>query len=740
MRTRPIPVTLILALLVGGLGVLMLHTLGGLGSLSRGGLFDHSIYGVLMGGAALTVLARGAFVQAQRAAWLTMGAGLFSWCLGDLYYALFVAGPSAAGGSVSPADVLFLAFYPCCYVALVLLLGAHLRELRIGMWLDGLIGGLAAAAVGAAIVLPPILQGTHGDTASLAVALAYPIGDLLLLVFTLGALGVTGWRPGRVWLLIAASLLASAVADSAYLDLIATDSFRVGDWMQFLWPASAVLLAIAAWTPWPRPARRRIEDWRLVSVPSLALLAALGVLIYGDLHGQLTPVALILAIATVLAVCVQLLMTVRENIAMLAGSRRLALTDPLTGLGNRRQLMEDLHVACRRVSAGETWELMLYDLNGFKRYNDTFGHPAGDALLARLSDKLKAVVAPYGTAYRMGGDEFCVLLRDCAQRLDALVAASVAALSERGPGFSIGAAHGVVNIPPELNDPAAVMQLADQRLYRRKDETREASAVNQLRDVLLQAFQERHPDLQEHQRGVGALVLAVGRRLGMAGEDLDVLARAAELHDVGKIAIPDAILTKPGALDAEEWRFMNRHTILGERILTAAAALRPVARLVRSSHERFDGKGYPDGLRGEKIPLGARIIFVCDAFDAMTSERSYSAAISPAEAIAELRACAGTQFDPAVVETFVASLEQPPLEQRSASDASLEEPALEERNMPVAPRGELALEPPSGERGRTAAELVHADDAQHALPAGQHHRHLLASAAPNESAGDGRLG
>ena len=226
---------------------------------------------------------------------------------------------------------------------------------------------------------------------------------------------------------------------------------------------------------------------------------------------------------------------------------------------------------------------MLYDLNGFKRYNDTFGHPAGDALLARLSDKLKTVVAPYGTAYRMGGDEFCVLLRNCAERLDALVAASVAALSERGPGFSIGAAHGVVSIPPELDDPAAVMQLADQRLYRRKDETREASADRskigqQLRDVLLQAFEERHPDLQEHQRGVGALVLEVGRRLGMAGEELDVLARAAELHDVGKIAIPDAILTKPGTLNAEEWRFMNRHTILGERILTAAAALRPVAR------------------------------------------------------------------------------------------------------------------------------------------------------------------
>jgi len=138
-----------------------------------------------------------------------------------------------------------------------------------------------------------------------------------------------------------------------------------------------------------------------------------------------------------------------------------------------------------------------------------------------------------------------------------------------------------------------------------------------------------------------------------------VLARAAELHDVGKIAIPDAILAKPGPLDEEEWRFMHRHTILGERILMAASALRPVARLVRASHERFDGGGYPDGLKGEEIPLGARIIFVCDAYDAMTTDRAYSRAIASAEAITELRACAGTQFDSEVVEAFVATLSEP---------------------------------------------------------------------------------
>ncbi len=370
-------------------------------------------------------------------------------------------------------------------------------------------------------------------------------------------------------------------------------------------------------------------------MPALSLLCALAALVYGNFPSeQLTVAAVVFAAATVLAVSVHLIMTVRENLAMLVGSREMALTDPLTGLGNRRLLIEDLHVACRLAQGGEPWELVLYDLNGFKRYNDTFGHPAGDALLARLSGKLSEVVAPYGTAYRMGGDEFCVLFRSALADTQATIATSLQALSEQGPGFAIDAAHGVVSIPREVSEPPAIMQLADQRLYRRKDLSRESSAVHQLRDVLLQAFQERYPDLQEHQRGVGALVLAVGRRMGMSAEGLDVLARAAELHDVGKIAIPDAILNKPGALDEEEWKFMRRHTILGERILMAASALRPVARLVRCSHERFDGGGYPDGLAGEQIPLGARIIFVCDAFDAMTSDRSYSAAIAPAEALA----------------------------------------------------------------------------------------------------------
>jgi diguanylate cyclase (GGDEF)-like protein len=464
---------LFLASLMGGVGVLVLHLTVGFGGPQTNELFDDYVYNALMFGAAFAVIARAIAVKAQRAAWLAMGAGLLCWSLGELYFTLFLQGAGEAGGGVSPADGLYLAMYPCMYVALVLLVGSHLHELRISMWLDGLIAGLAAATLAAAVVLPPIMDSATGDVASVAVTLAYPIGDILLLVFTIGALGVTGWRPGRVWLLIAASMLLSAIADSTYLYQTATETYKANTWLEGLWPTAAVLLAVAAWTPWTRLLRKRIEDWRLVLVPALSLLAALGVFVYGNLHGRLTLPALILAIATVLAVCARLMLTVRENLRMLIGSRALALTDPLTGLGNRRRLMEDLQLACRLARPDAPWRLAMFDLNGFKLYNDTYGHPAGDELLARLSDKLSASVAAHGTAYRMGGDEFCVLFKSSPAADLEISRACVAALCEEGPGFAIGAAHGEVSIPAETCEPTDVLRLADQRLYKRKDQTRE---------------------------------------------------------------------------------------------------------------------------------------------------------------------------------------------------------------------------------------------------------------------------
>jgi diguanylate cyclase (GGDEF)-like protein len=330
---------------------------------------------------------------------------------------------------------------------------------------------------------------------------------------------------------------------------------------------------------------------------------------------------------------------------------RLGLTDPLTGVRNRRNLMSDLEQALAgRVDA----VLAIFDLDGFKEYNDRFGHPAGDSLLIRLASVLEATIAGRARAYRLGGDEFCVLSGPLGDEdPDTLVAQWRTCFSERGEGFSISASSGTARIPQETSDPSEALRLCDRRMYASKH-TRRATAARQTRDVLLAALAARHSELGEHLTGVATAAQHVGTAMGLGRRDLQELGYAAELHDVGKVAIPDSILAKPAALDAVEWEFMRRHTVIGERILAAAPSMMAVAAIVRATHERVDGSGYPDGIIGPQIPLAARIISVCDAYDAMVSGRPYRRAVSHAHALAELRRCAGTQFDAGVVNAFVA--------------------------------------------------------------------------------------
>jgi len=199
-------------------------------------------------------------------------------------------------------------------------------------------------------------------------------------------------------------------------------------------------------------------------------------------------------------------------------------------------------------------------------------------------------------------------------------------------------------------------------MYADKDSNR-PSAGGEVEAVLLRVLNQRAPELGEHGNAVKRLALAVGKELDLPQGELSALGRASELHDVGKIAIPDAVLSKAGPLSDEEWSFMRQHTILGERIVSAAPSLASVGSLIRSSHERWDGAGYPDGLSGDRIPLAARIIFACDAYDAMTAERPYSRALTFEEALTELRDGAGTQFDPEIVPLLERVLRSTPAEQ-----------------------------------------------------------------------------
>jgi diguanylate cyclase (GGDEF)-like protein len=368
-----------------------------------------------------------------------------------------------------------------------------------------------------------------------------------------------------------------------------------------------------------------------------------------------TPAGGLLAVGPVPATMLALAMivVVLAGLALRAARRELeaqANTDALTGLGNRRRLMTDLERAARTATADDPVVVTLCDLNGFKSYNDMFGHPAGDVLLTRLGRALADAVAGLGArAYRPGGDEFCVIARTGDR--EAIEQAASAALSESGEGFTISTALGSAVVPHTASDVSDALRTADEAMYSEKHAGR-AGADRQSSDVLLRALTERHPDLGDHLDGVAELAIDVATRLGLQGDDLAHVHHAAALHDIGKVAIPDAIITKPGPLNAEEWAFMRRHTLIGERIIAAAPALAGAAALVRASHESWNGTGYPDKRAGSDIPLGARIIAVCDAFDAMIADRPYSPPRSIDEALAELRRCAGTQFDPAIVPVF----------------------------------------------------------------------------------------
>jgi len=586
----------------------------------------------------------------ERRAWLLIGGGVAAWTFGEIYYTA-VLWTAEEIPIPSPADIGYLLFPPFMLVGILALLRSRARHVPGTLWADGITAALSVSAASAAIVFETVLDSASGQALEVAVGLAYPVTDLILLGVIVGALAGTGWQLDRTWVLLLAGVSAFWLADSLYLVGNANGSYTPGSWFDIGWWLGLLLIGAAAWQP-ARPvlAARADERLRRIVLPLTFGAAGLGLLVYGCL-AQLNAVAVALAAAALLAVMVRTMLTFRDNVAMLRASRQEAQTDALTGLGNRRALARQLEHELPRATVSEPLVLVLFDLDGFKHYNDTFGHPAGDALLVRLGGSLAAFLRGRGGAYRMGGDEFCALFKPGDHVPQPLIVGAATALSERGEGFEIGCSYGAIQLPLEAADAAEALRIADQRMYAQKNAGR-ASASRQSKDVLLRALAERNPALRNHLGGVADLAEATALHLDLAHDEVEQVRHAAELHDVGKVAVPDAILMKPGPLDEEEWAFIRRHTIIGERIIAAAPALTHVAALVRHSHERWDGTGYPDALAGAAIPLGARIVAVADAFDAMTSARPFSLPRTHEAALKELQRCAGTQFDPAVVEAF----------------------------------------------------------------------------------------
>jgi diguanylate cyclase (GGDEF)-like protein len=357
---------------------------------------------------------------------------------------------------------------------------------------------------------------------------------------------------------------------------------------------------------------------------------------------------------------------------------RLALTDPLTGLGNHRHFHERLEreLATAAESDGIV-SLCFLDIDNFKRINDQFGHPAGDRVLSQVSNRLRQG----GESFRLGGDEFAVLLTgvDAPQALE--IAKSIVARigeSELGVTDAITVSAGIATFPQHGRERDSLIRLADGALYWAKEHGKnqvrlarsEVAELTEFQRVasgpdrvarfraaaaLAKAVDSRDAYVGSHSERVAGFAAKIAQQLGLNAEQVELTRLAASLHDLGKLAIPEEILRKPEDLSSAEWVVLHRHPQIGYRML-ASLGVDPIADWVLHHHERWDGNGYPDRIAGEQIPLGARIIFVADSFDAMTSNRLYREPLGREEAYLEVERCQGTQFDPEVVQAFLAAV------------------------------------------------------------------------------------
>ncbi len=332
----------------------------------------------------------------------------------------------------------------------------------------------------------------------------------------------------------------------------------------------------------------------------------------------------------------------------------MSIFDSLTGLYNRNFFEEEM----KRLSDGRHNPLgiIVCDLDGLKFINDTLGHQSGDQMLITIGDILRQNFRSSDIIARIGGDEFAALLTETdpdvieqmLQRLRQAVEDYNSADPELPLSLSMGHAVSEGGAP----DMQVLFREADNRMYREKIQ-REGSARSSILQALTGSMQARDFNTQGHCDRLQELAISLARSLDLSQDFVNDLFLLARFHDLGKVGVPDHILFKPGALTEEQWRQMRQHCEIGHRIASSVPDLEPIADLILKHHERWDGRGYPLGLSGTDIPLSCRILAIIDAYDAMTSDRPYRKALTSQEAIAELKRCAGTQFDPELVERFL---------------------------------------------------------------------------------------
>jgi diguanylate cyclase (GGDEF)-like protein len=571
---------------------------------------------------------------------------------------------------------------------------------------------LVAAAVSFAASAPSL--GVLAAVLALAVAAtfveAYPVpiegiasgGVSLTAVFVVGAAVIYGWAPAIMIGFVARTTIElvqrrpairlvynSAVyalgggAAGAAAALVGAHNGVGGLFVQVLFAAAAfyavnILLTagiIARWSGEPfLPLLKHSVYWTVVPFSIMASVSLMLAVLW-----ERSPFLATALVGPLVAIALY-----QRSVHSALKAMRLALTDPLTGLGNHRHFHERLqHDLDKAQEEGFPLTLCLLDIDNFKQVNDRYGHPTGDRVLAQVAARLRQG----GEAFRLGGDEFALLLprRDEHEGLS-VARAIIERMSETeiDLGEVLNMSAGVATYPQHGVERSELVRVADSALYMAKEQGKNTVRVyrpdvielTELRRLaegpdraarlraaasLAHAVDARDAYTGSHSYMVGELAARVARRMGLDSESIELTRLAGSLHDLGKLAIPEEILRKPGPLNEAERLVLERHPQIGYRMLDSLG-VEPVATWVLHHHERWDGTGYPEQKSGGEIPLGARILFVADAYDAMTTDRVYRGRLSHDRAITELERCAGTQFDPDVVAAFKQEFDQPRLE------------------------------------------------------------------------------
>ncbi|MDP2232652.1 MAG: diguanylate cyclase, partial [Actinomycetota bacterium] len=532
-----------------------------------------------------------------------------------------------------------------------------------------------------------------GDVASIATGSAYPLLGLFILIGTF--FGILSPRTAR-WLpwerLVAASLALYAtgllfwpvlwvMSDYVSLNLSAVayaEVFLVGHYLMFA-AAISRLAHTQVWTmTQPVTVRSHSHRYLALVAPLAVLLAAVG-FGYVALVGWSTASGTSIA-ATCAAILMALLVVRSSTLALEnANLRKLSVSDSLTGLLDRKQFLVTIAAqvdAAQRF--GDPVAVIVLDLDGFTSINNRLGSRIADTLLCDVGRTITQISRPGHSVFRSGDDEFALVLPDCtapqALRVAEAVRVGISAL-ETSCRSRLSASVGLALYPEDALDHRELLRRAEGAAYHAKTHGKDQvvrydvsrgfdlgpkeraerlhleSRLSTVRG-LAAAVDARDSATQYHSRNVARLCVLLAQELLMSQVRTDQLETAALLHDIGKIGVSDAILRKAGRLTASERAEIQEHAVLGERIL-AGADLTEILPWVLSHHERWDGTGYPSGLKGDGIPYEARVLAVCNAYDAMTSDRPYRSALSISAALQEVDLNMGTQFDPKIAEAFI---------------------------------------------------------------------------------------